>query len=130
MGRWGEWQSIGRRGGVTSSKSSYIKTISPHASRQNHRTTPIPHPTTTPSIPQPHPTPYLPPARVLSSIAFNFVFGANFKDFSVFLRVKIASFLHLNAEIEREIIGERWKFGRELVLVIVRGIGKLGRIYL
>ena len=48
----------------------------------------------------------------------------------MFLRVKIASFLHLNAEIEREIIGERWKFGRELVLVIVRGIGKLGRIYL
>ena len=44
------------------------------------RATP-PHPTTTPSIPQPHPTPYLPHARALSTIAFNFIFDPNFKDF-------------------------------------------------
>ena len=36
-------QSVGWQGGVTSSKSSYIKTISSHASRQNHRTTPYDH---------------------------------------------------------------------------------------
>ena len=73
------------------------------------------------------------PELSLSSIGFNFIFEANFKVFSGFFtlfRLKIALILHLNAEIEREIIGERWKFERELTLGIVRGIGNLGWIYL
>ena len=72
--------------------------------------TTAPHPTTTPSVPQPHPTPHRqtsPPthARALSPFAFNLIFDPNFKDFSGFFtlfKAKIASFSHLNAEIERE----------------------------
>ena len=39
-------------------------------------------------------------ARALSPIAFNFIFGVIFKDFSVFLRVKIALISCLNPKVE------------------------------
>ena len=61
-------------GRVPSSKSSYIKTIYPYA---------LDH-TPTSNFPL--------PLDSLSSIAFNFVFGVIFKDFSVFLGQKSPHF--------------------------------------
>ena len=70
VGRRVEWQSAGRRGVVTSSKSLYIKTIYPYT---------LDH---TPHVD------FSIHARALSPIAFKFIFEANFKDFLGFLGVK------------------------------------------
>ena len=78
--------------------------------------TPIPRATTRHTTPKHHTSwanfPH-PHARALSPFAFNFIFEANFNDFLGFFTLfkpKISSFLHLNAKIERKIIGGEVQF--------------------